>query len=153
MASYMLDVICVRNIFTGMNLRWHVVKILVHVYFIIYWENRYKFFYAMICDDFASRVHFILFRKEFPRISTTTKNMISKVGHWYFEETSTYIRVFGATEAPKFLPVHVPNHLILGEICYQTILQGYNAFLVKDKKKELIPYGFHIGYYMVKDIV
>jgi hypothetical protein len=29
-------------------------------------------------------------------------------------------------------------------------VQGYNATLVKDKKKELIPYGFHIGFYIVK---
>jgi hypothetical protein len=39
----------------------------------------------------------------------------------------------------------------LGEIFYQTILQGYNASLVPDKKRDFIPYGFHIGFYMVKD--
>jgi hypothetical protein len=31
-------------------------------------------------------------------------------------------------------------------------LQGYNATLVKDKKQAFIPYGFHVGFYMVKDI-
>jgi hypothetical protein len=77
--------------------------------------------------------------------------MVSKVGHWYFEETITYIRVFGATGVPHLLPIHVPDQLIVGEICYQTILQGYNATLVKDKKRDFIPYGFHIGFYMVKD--
>jgi hypothetical protein len=40
---------------------------------------------------------------------------------------------------------------VLGEIFYQTILQGYNATLVKDKKRDFIPFGFHIGFYMVKD--
>jgi hypothetical protein len=153
MASYLLDVICARNIFTGMNLSWHIVELPVHVYFSILWENRYKRFYALICDEFIARVHFIIFRKECPRLSATTKKMISKVGHWYFKETSTYIRVFGATGAPHLLPVHVPDHLILGDICYQTILQGYNASLVKDKKRDFIPYGFHIGFYMVKDTV
>jgi hypothetical protein len=39
----------------------------------------------------------------------------------------------------------------VGEICYQTILQGYNATLVKDKKQAFIPYGFHVGSYLVKD--
>jgi hypothetical protein len=39
----------------------------------------------------------------------------------------------------------------MGEIYYQTILQGYNATLVKDKKHAFIPYGFHIGFYLVKD--
>jgi hypothetical protein len=31
------------------------------------------------------------------------------------------------------------------------ILQGYNATLVKYKKRVFIPYGFHIGFYLVKD--
>jgi hypothetical protein len=57
----------------------------------------------------------------------------------------------GATGAPHLLPIYVPDRLVLGEICYQTILQGYNATLVKDKKRAFIPYGFHIGFYMVKD--
>jgi hypothetical protein len=125
----------------------------VHVYFNILWENRYNRFYAMMCDEFIARIHFIIFRKEFPRISTTAKKMISKVGHWYFKEPSTYIRVFKDTGAPHLLPAHVPNHLIFGEIFYQTILQGYNASLVKDKRRAFIPYGFHIRFYMVKDIV
>jgi hypothetical protein len=38
----------------------------------------------------------------------------------------------------------------VGKICYQTILQGYNTTLVKDKKQAFIPYGFHVGFYMVK---
>jgi hypothetical protein len=79
------------------------------------------------------------------------KKMISKVGHWYLDENDTYIRVFGATEAPHLLPVYVADRLVVGEICYQTILQGYNATMVKDKKWESIPYGFHIGFYTVKD--
>jgi hypothetical protein len=56
-----------------------------------------------------------------------------------------------ATEAPHFLPDHIPDQLILGEICYQTILQGYNATLVKDKKRAFIPYRFHVGFYIVKN--
>jgi hypothetical protein len=40
---------------------------------------------------------------------------------------------------------------VLEEIYYQTIIQGYNATLEKDKKWAFIPYGFHIGFCMVKD--
>jgi hypothetical protein len=79
------------------------------------------------------------------------KKVISKVVHWYLDERDTYIRVFGATGAPHILPSHVPDRLVVGEICYQTILQGYNATLVKDKKWAFIPYGFHVGFYLVKD--
>jgi hypothetical protein len=59
--------------------------------------------------------------------------------------------VLGATKEPHILPSHVPDWLVLGEIFYQTILQGYNATLVKDKKRAFIPYGFHVGFYLVKD--
>jgi hypothetical protein len=151
MASYLLDIIYARNIFAGMNLSWHIEKLHVHVYFSILWENRYKILCAMICDGFISRIYLITFRKECLRILVAAKYIITKVGHWYFEETSTYIRMFKATSAPHLLPVHVPDRLILGEICYHTILQGYNASLVKNNKRSFILYGFHIGFYMVKD--
>jgi hypothetical protein len=39
MALYLLDVMCARNVFADMNLRWHVAEIRVHVYFNILWEN------------------------------------------------------------------------------------------------------------------
>jgi hypothetical protein len=151
MASYLLDVICARNVFAGMNLSWHASELPVHVYFNVLWENRYKKSYSLICDQFIVRIHFMLFKKECPRLSAAAKKMISKVGHWYLDEHDTYIRVFGATRAPHLLLVYVPDRLVVGEICYQTILQGYNATLVKDKKRAFIPYGFHIGFYMVKD--
>jgi hypothetical protein len=63
MASYLLDVICARNVFADMNLRWHVAELPVHVYFNILWENRYKKSYALICDEFISHIHFIIFKK------------------------------------------------------------------------------------------
>jgi len=57
---------------------------------------------------------------------------------------------FGAIGAPHILPTYVLDRLVLGEICYQTILQGFNASLVKYKKRDFIPYGFQLGYYFVK---
>jgi hypothetical protein len=68
--------------------------------------------------------------------------MVSKLGHWYFEETNTYIKVFRATGAPHLLPIHVLDQLIVGEICYQTILQGYNATLLKERRELLYPMDF-----------
>jgi hypothetical protein len=79
------------------------------------------------------------------------KKIISKGGHWYIDEHDTYIRVFGDTGAPHILPVHVPDRLVVGEICHKTILQGFNTNLVKDKNRAFTPYIFHIGFYLVKD--
>jgi hypothetical protein len=114
MASYLLDVICARNVFVGMNLSWHISELLVHVYFNVLWENRYKKSYSLICDEFIARIHFILFKKECPRLSVAVKKVIEKVGHWYLDERDTYIRVFGATGAPHLLPTHVPDRSCCG---------------------------------------
>jgi hypothetical protein len=69
-----------------------------------------------------------------------------------YKKSYVVISSFGATRVPHLLPLYVPDRLVLGEICYQTIIQGYNATLVKDKKWDFIPYGFHISFCMVKDI-
>jgi hypothetical protein len=37
MASYLLDFMCARNVFVGMNLCWHVVELPVHIYFRVLW--------------------------------------------------------------------------------------------------------------------
>jgi hypothetical protein len=59
--------------------------------------------------------------------------------------------VFRATREPHLLPAHVPDRIIVGEICYRAILQSYNKTLVKDKKHVFIPYGFHVGFCLAKD--
>jgi hypothetical protein len=133
MALYLLNVMCTRNVFIEMNLRWNVVEIPIYIYFNVLWENKYKKYYSLIYDEFIAQIYFILF-KECPRLSATTKKMISKVGNWYLDEHATYIRVCGAIIAPHILLVHVLDWLVVGEICYHTIFQGYNATLVKGKK-------------------
>jgi hypothetical protein len=114
MVSYLLDVIYASNVFIGMNLNWHVAEIHVHVYFNILWENRYKKSYSLICDEFIAHAYFIIFKNECPRLSIVAKKMIEKVGQWYLDETTTYITVFRATDAPHLLPSHVPDQLVIG---------------------------------------
>jgi hypothetical protein len=116
MASYLLDVVCAWNVFAEMNLSWHVFEFHVHVYFSILWENRYKKSYPMICDLFLSRLYFIIFHQECPRLSKQAKKIISLIGNWYLEEKCTYFRIFGAIGAPHLLPAYVPDILALGEI-------------------------------------
>jgi hypothetical protein len=81
MASYLLDVMCARNVFANMNLSLHITEILIHVYFIILWENKYKKSNSLICDEFITCIYFILFKKECLRQLAMTKQIISKVGH------------------------------------------------------------------------
>jgi hypothetical protein len=81
MDLYLLDIMCTRNVFVSMKLRWHTSELLVHIYFSILWENKYKKSYSLICNEFITCIHFILFKKECPRLLVAAKKMISKVGH------------------------------------------------------------------------
>jgi len=76
MASYLLDVMCAKNIFVNMNLSWHASEIPVHIYFIILWDNMYKKSYSLICDELIMHIHFIPFKKEYLRLSVVTKKVI-----------------------------------------------------------------------------
>jgi hypothetical protein len=86
MASYLLDVICTKNAFAGMDLNLHPSELATHVYYNILWENRYKKSYAVICDHFIVSIYFLLFKREFPRLSDEAKKVIVKIGHWYLDE-------------------------------------------------------------------
>jgi hypothetical protein len=89
MDLYLLDIMCARNVFVGMKLSWHASELLVHVYFNILWENRYKKSYSLIYDEFIACIYFILFKKECLRLSAMEKKVIEKVSHWYLNERDT----------------------------------------------------------------
>jgi hypothetical protein len=47
----------------------------------------------------------------------------------------------------------VSNRLVLEEISYQTILQGFNtSFLKETKKRIFITYNFSLGNYELRDM-
>jgi hypothetical protein len=74
--------------------------------------------------------------------------LLRSIGNWYLQEDCTYLRIYGVTIPPHLFPKYVSNRLILGEISYQTILQGFNATLAKDvRKRTFIPYNMYIGHY------
>lgn len=67
-------------------------------------------------------------------------------------ENGTYIRIYGATEAPHMFPKFVPNKLVLQEVAYRTLVNGVGAVLVRDKKLTWPPLPFWLGSYCFKDV-
>jgi hypothetical protein len=100
MASYLLNVICARNVFPGLSIRWNISEFPVHFYFIILWENKYKRSIALICDGFICRVYSLIFKQSCPRLSEAAKKVIAKIGHWYLEEKIRYTIFFGSIGEP-----------------------------------------------------
>jgi hypothetical protein len=141
---------CARNIFSEMNLSWHMSEPPVHIYFSMLWENKYKKSYSMICDLFLAHLYFIIFHQECPRLSKKLRRF-SHISTTGILKKNIPISGFSEQLAPSPFSMYVPNKVVLGEIFYQTILQGFNASLIKYKKRVFIPYGFQLGYYFVKD--
>jgi len=85
-----------------------------------------------------------------PRFSKKTMRLIKNIGNYYLQEDYTYLRIYGVIASPHIFPKFVPNRLILSEISYQTILQGFNASLAKDARKiTFIPYYIYLGHYVL----
>ena len=62
-----------------------------------------------------------------------------------------YIRKFGSTKAPHWLPHFVPNTLLLQEIAYQSYVNGVAASLHKAKKGLWPPFPLSIGVHRIKN--
>lgn len=114
-----------------MGWAWSISNIPVQVYCKDLWEKKYKRQYANICYHFFAQAFELILGKPAPRLSDEAMQVLSNIGDWYIEKDLTYIRIYGATAAPHLLPKFVLDRLVLREIAYQTILHGFNAFLVK----------------------
>jgi len=128
-----------------MGWAWSISNIPVQVYCKDLWENKYKRQYANICYHFFAQAFELILGKPAPILSDEAMQVLSNIGDWYIEKDFTYIRIYGATAAPHLLPKFVLDRLVLREIAYQTILHGFNAFLVKEKLKSFISYSLYIG--------
>jgi hypothetical protein len=89
----------------------------------------------------------LIFFKEAPKLTKETMILLQKIGNWYVDENSTYIKVYGATKPPHFLPKFIPNRFIIREITYQTILNFFNVALSKAHKTYFPSYPIYIGMY------
>jgi hypothetical protein len=92
---------------------------------------------------------FIIFGRENPRFTDQAKELISRIGNWYLDENLPYIRIYGVNVTPHLFPKYVLDILVMGEVCYQIVLQGFNASLGKEAKKMIFtPYRFKIVCYL-----
>jgi hypothetical protein len=96
------------------------------------WENKYKKRYTKKCDNFLTQLYFIIFHEECPKLTGHARNLIICIGSCYIQEDLTYINIFGATTTPHLFPRYVLDRLVVGKIAYQTILQGFDASLLKE---------------------
>jgi len=116
MFSYLLDIICALNTFTGLGSSWSPKKPPVHFYFKDLWKNMYKFQFSLVYGDFLVPLYELFFCKTCPIISPMAMEVLKDIGDWYIYEYSTYLRIYGVTHAPHTLLYYVPNGLIIQEL-------------------------------------
>ena len=63
----------------------------------------------------------MLYNKDAPRISPEAEVYILPATRWFGEELFTYVRFFGSSTPPHFLPLYVPDNLLAREILYQNL--------------------------------
>ena len=148
MVYLLLDTLCDYSDFLGFLVSWQISEPYVHVYFNMLWKNKYKIYYAQICDFFMYRLYSLILGWKCPRLSKHPKKIMACIRNWYLEEKHTYLWIFGATNPPHLCPTYVPDRFLVGD---QSIMKGFNDTLVKDKNKIFIPYNFQIWYYTVRD--
>jgi len=69
------------------------------------------------------RVHVVLFGHAPRRISADAALTIKRLGHWFLEDFFTVIPIYG-NEETSYLPLFVPDTLVLKEIAHHTVGVG-----------------------------
>lgn len=63
------------------------------------------------------------------------KEGLESIGHWFVEELSSYIGLFGSEVSPHILPQYIPGILALREVANQVDLNGQTKNLSKLQKE------------------
>ena len=120
---------CVSIEFPSLGWKWEPSLPSMHVYFKMLWEKKYKENYELICNGLFSTLYQAFFGEEVPCLSLQGKKIVKEYGDWYMTPEKEYIRIYGSTKPPHWLPHLVPDTLLLQEIAYQTYMNGVAASL------------------------
>jgi hypothetical protein len=62
------------------------------------------------------------------------------------------LRICGATTKLHLLPKYVSGRVVLRNIAYETMLQGFNASFLKEAKKTIfISFNLSLGHHLLND--
>jgi hypothetical protein len=134
MSSYLMNVMCASLEFPSLGWKWESNLPLIHVYYKILWETKYKEDYELICNGLFPTLYHIRFGEEAPCLSLEGQKIVKEYGDWYMTPIEVYIRIVGSTKPLHWLRHLVPNSLLLLEISYQTYVNGVAASLHQNKK-------------------
>ena len=92
-------------------------------------------------------IHYSIFDKPAPKISSQAEIDLTAIGRWFGEEKFTYVRVFGSQNKPHVLPLYIPDKLLAREVAYQITSEGVTQTLRNKKKHVWPPFPLRCGVY------
>ena len=107
---------------------------LIHVYYKMLWETKYKEDYELICNELFPTLYQVLFSEEAPCLSPKGQKIVKEYGDWYITPVKVYVRISGSTKPPHWLPHLVHDSLLLWEISYHTYVNHVATSLHRNKK-------------------
>ena len=126
-SAYILDTLCFNSEFHVLGWRWTPQDPMpIHIYHQKLWKAHYKHHLYQVCNGFMLPIHYAIFDKAAPKISSQAEIDLTAIGRWFGEEKFTYVRVFGSHAKPHVLPLYAPDKLLAREIAYQLTSEGVN---------------------------
>lgn len=123
----------------------------IHIYHQKLWKPHHKHHIYQICNGFMLPIHYDIFEKSAPNVSSLAEIDLSSIGRWFGEETFTYVRIFGSHAKPHVLPLYIPYKLLAREIAYQITSEGVTQTLRNKKKQVWPPFPLRCGVYALHD--
>lgn len=95
MSAYLLDTICARNSFPGMNWAQSPREKVIQIYSKILSECSYKGVVGNLTDHFLIPLYKLIFEEEPPCMSRGEMEAVSELVDWFASLDVTFLRVFG----------------------------------------------------------
>ena len=106
----------------------------IHIYHQKLWKAHYKHHLYQVRNGFMLPIHYAIFDKPAPKISSQVEIDLTAIRRWFGEEKFTYVRVFGSQAKPHVLPLYIPDKLLAREVAYQITSEGVTQTLRSKKK-------------------
>lgn len=151
-SACILDTLCFNSEFPVLGWRWTPQDPMsIHIYHQKLWKAHYKHHLYQVCNGFMLPIHYAIFDKPAPKISSQAEIDLTAIGIWFREEKFTYVRVFDSHAKPRVFPLYIPDKLLAREVAYQITSEGVTQTLRNKKKKVWPSFTLICGVYALHD--
>lgn len=137
MSTYLLDAICARHQFLGMDWTWTPTETTVNLNCNFLSIFSYQRAMVRLTNHFIILVYKLIFEHDPPCMSQEVMEGILNIADWYASPSGTFIRVFGKEKPSHILPRYAMNKLVMQEVSYQIFIALSTR--LHRKKKESWP--------------